>query len=362
MELFQFLRRVILRATVDRMIGPKFLDAGINKDDVLFLNELMAFQDQLEDVTAKAVVLPRWFALPALLWPVRRQREKLQMRIAKRLDEMLSKNHNDKNDDDDDDDDKNSSGQVGFWLAQMYPRYSVTDIAEYIVGLLFAAHKNPAIGAAQAYLMLHEHCSETDRQAVVSDARTLLSYSQNSSGEEQGEDEDWSSKFTGLRRLCLETLRLTAHSIGAVRTVQEDFYIRVVAEEEGNGTGNGSSSNARSYRIPKGASIALTHITPSLNPQLWGSEASKFDLHAHSVLSYQDEYRFTTFSHGVHKCPGQQLAVVILQCTVALLLENYNITLPPRIPPLSFERATLAQREGPVWIQIQTREIGDTSK
>jgi cytochrome P450 len=342
-ELFQLVRRVVLRATVDRMIGPKFLDG--TQDDV-FLKEFMAFQDQLEDVTAKAVVLPRWFALPALLWPVRKQRETLQGRIVERLNGILLT----------DTDGEGSTTTQGFWLAQMYPRYSITDIAEYIVGLLFAAHKNPAIGAAQAYLMLYEQCSETDRQEVANDAKKLLSYSRETAGGEEG----WNSKSTSsLRLLCLETLRLTAHSIGAVRTVQEDFTIGVAAaaDDEDNGV---SKNNTQSYVIPKGASIALTHITPNLNPQSWGEKASQMDLKAHSAFSYQDEYRFTTFSHGVHKCPGQQLAVVILQCTVALLLEDYEITLPSKIPPLSFERATLAQREGPVLVQIQRRNESST--
>ena len=71
---------------------------------------------------------------------------------------------------------------------------------------------------------------------------------------------------------------------------------------------------------------------------------------------YDDEYKFTTFSHGVHKCPGQQVALVLLQCTMAILLQKYDITLPKTIPPLSFERATLAQRDGPIKVTICSKK------
>jgi cytochrome P450 len=274
----------------------------------------MGFQDQLEDVTPKAVILPRWIALPGMLRPVKRRREKLQVKIAKRLDELLA----------------TSSPALGFWLAELHSKYSTKDIAEYMVGLLFAAHKNPAIGASQMYLMMFEECSENEQQQIRLEAKSLLS-----------DTGLWNDKTTSLYKLCLETLRLTAHSIGSVRTAKEPFELQV---------------GGQSYRFPKGASIGLTHITLSLQPGLWGDNAARLDLKAHPLDQYQDEYQFSTFSNGLHRCPGQQLAVVILQLAVALLLVEYDVSLPSRIPGLSFERATLAQREGPVRVQVIKRK------
>ena len=95
-----------------------------------------------EDATAKAAVLPKWLAVPALLSSVRTKRRRLQLQIVGRLKPLLA----------------SESEPNGFWLSEVYPEHSLEDIAEYIVGLLFAAHKNPAIGAAQAYLMLFEEC------------------------------------------------------------------------------------------------------------------------------------------------------------------------------------------------------------
>ena len=146
-----------------------------------------------------------------------------------------------------------------------------------------------------------------------------------------------------LRRLCLESLRLTAHAIGGIRTAQQDFEI-------GNNTGQ---------VITKGSTVALTHLSSSLDAKIW-NEPSRFILYPKSKKRseelYKNEYTFSVFSHGVHKCPGQQLAVIMLQCTVALLLEEYEIKLVKPLPQIDFERATLAQRGGPVLFSVSKRK------
>jgi hypothetical protein len=81
----------------------------------------MKFQDDLEDVTAKSVILPRFVSLPLLLWPLARRRQKLQEIIAKRL-----KSTNPPSED------------CGFWLKEVQTTHSLDEIAEFIVGLLFA--------------------------------------------------------------------------------------------------------------------------------------------------------------------------------------------------------------------------------
>ena len=308
-ELFQLIRRVMLRSSIDRMVSPDFLHGFSD-----FLDDFMDFQDRLEDVTAKAVILPRWLSLPALLMPLKRRRERMQVTIAKRLDELLA----------------SPSPRLGFWLVELHPKYSTQDIAEYIVGLLFAVHKNVAIGASQMYVMLFEHCSSIEQDEIRTDANRLLL-------DVAGR---WNDKATSLYKLCLETLRLTAHSIGSVRTAKEPFEVQL---------------GEKSYIFPMGASIGMTHITLSLQPALWGETAARLDLKAHALEKYQDEYHFSTFSNGLHRCPGQQLAVVILQLTVAMLLVEYEVVLPPQLPPVSFERPTLAQREGSVLVQVMKK-------
>ena len=52
-DLFALVRVVALRISVERLIGPGVLRAA----GAAFLDAFMAFQDQLEDATAKAAVL-----------------------------------------------------------------------------------------------------------------------------------------------------------------------------------------------------------------------------------------------------------------------------------------------------------------
>lgn len=362
-DLFLLIRRVMLRTTIDVMIGKSFLHAVDNTnttttaDDDDFVQDYMNFQDALEDVTAKAVLLPKPLALLFLLWPLQRRRIQLQQRIVTRLERMRHRLADNANND--------HHTSIGFWLHAVWkdhPEYTTAQIAEFIVGLLFAAHKNPAIGAAQSLLMLHTELTAEEKAQCQQEAKQLLQSSDNNTSASS------SSSCPLLHRVCLETLRLTAHTIGAVRTAQQDVTVTV------NHDGGGATTT---YTIPKGSTVAFSHIIPNTNASIWGNNgarknddnattaaATKFSLH-HPDALYRDEYAFTTFSHGVHKCPGQKLAVEVLMVgSLALLLVEYDVAISiddddtvnvNAIPPLSFERATLAQREGPVMVTLRRR-------
>ena len=160
-----------------------------------------------------------------------------------------------------------------------------------------------------------------------------------------------------LRRCALETLRLTAHTIGAVRLALEPFVLR---------------SGETEYTIQAGETIAISHIASSLDTELWGSDVESWDpwrdewavIHDNSVRraglasvlrSGVDDFKFTVFSHGIHRCPGERLALAVVQLTVAELMKH-EVALVGALPPLSFERATLAQRAGPVAATIRPRQ------
>jgi cytochrome P450 len=318
-EFLSFVRRVILRASIERFIGSSFLDGW---DDFSFIEVFMKFQDDLEDVTAKAAVMPQIIASPLLLSPLKRRRLNLQKVISKRLQTICSIG----------DDTTASKQHRGFWLAEIKDSYHPDEIAELIIGLLFAAHKNPAIGTAQSYLMLCELATPEQRKKCADEAKAILS---------NPNYEILQKSCPTLNRLCLESLRLTAHSIGAVRTAKQSFSV------------------GEKFTIPKGATVALTHISSSLNTKYW-NDPNAFDIDVESKNRsqelYDNDYIFSVFSHGVHKCPGQKFAKVMLKLTVAILLHEYKITLPESIPPLCFERATLAQRAGPVEVTISKNE------
>lgn len=320
-DFFHVIRRVTLRATVDVMVGTAFLDGW---DDFDFISEFMKFQDKLEDVTAKSVVLPRPVASIAILWPFQRRREALQKTIGERLALINAEV-----------DDDARKDRKGFWLQAVEKDHDTSTISELIVGLLFAAHKNPAIGAAQTYLLLHEKARRAELDECRSDARTLLA----TPSWKIVSPSSRSSSSTTLRRGCLESLRLTAHSIGGVRTAQQDVTLSV---------------GTKIYNISKGSSVSLSHISTHLDRSIWGTDAAEFNLSPSTSRDdlYRDEYKFTTFSHGVHVCPGQQLALLMLQLIVSVLLVEYDVKLPDPIPKLDFERATLAQRERPVVVKL----------
>ena len=139
----------------------------------------------------------------------------------------------------------------------------------------------------------------------------------------------------------LETLRLCAHAIGAVRTV-------VGAD--------GFVLGGRFWVAP-GETIALTHVAVHRSAEVWGADAAAFDPARHVygaagvAATTPDEYEYTTFSQGLHKCPGERLALLTMELLVAMLLAKGAVLEGP-MPPVSFERATLAQRSGPVAIRL----------
>ncbi|KAH8082077.1 cytochrome p450 [Aureococcus anophagefferens] len=85
-DLFDVVRRCVLRATLDRFVGGGLVARGGPR----LIDELMGFQDAVESATAAAAVLPRWLSLPAVLWPVARRRRALQRTLAASLAPALA--------------------------------------------------------------------------------------------------------------------------------------------------------------------------------------------------------------------------------------------------------------------------------
>ena len=131
-DLLAAIRGAVLRAVLSRLIGGGILERGGSE----LVDAIVEFQDGVEEATAAAAVLPRWLALPLILWPAARRRRRLEKRIAAALE---------------------GDGVPGPWATAFGERGLPAAIAaEFAVGLLFAAHKNPAIASFQALLFLHE--------------------------------------------------------------------------------------------------------------------------------------------------------------------------------------------------------------
>jgi len=208
-----------------------------------------------------------------------------------------------------------------------------------VIGLMFAAHKNPAIGAAQSFCYLHSEGSKSDLKQAQLEARTFLQHSDCSIAT--------LLQAKTLRCYILETLRVTSHTLGSVRKACEDVVVR-----------NGS----REYMIPKGSTVVISHIAPHRNFDIWkGSKcAEDFDPRriewnnptpTATIGNPVDNYKMTAFSHGVHKCPGERLALSLIQIVFASLIDK-KVAIIGAVPDVSFERATLAQRCAKVPVKI----------
>ena len=361
-DLFHFIRRIMLRVNMERMIGRQLvLEPNL-------LEEFMVFQDKLEDSTAQAAVLPRSIALVTCLWPVQRKRLAVQRRIAKVLEAHYYPNKW-----------KNNESDIGFWLQEILVegKLSAEEISEYIVGLLFAAHKNPAIGAAQAYLFLYERGTVQDQECCKEEANEICRIANKSPITATKLKET----CPRIYQVCLETLRLTAHTIGGVRTVRDDVPLSNVDNTTKNDNGRGGDNCCPYYKIEKGQTIGLSHSSMNCDPATWGDRPLEFDTRRDPSL-YDNDYAFTTFSHGVHRCPGQAFGVTMVVCTLIQLLtggdcghggndgdsiggddatgnasQAFNVVLDmKKVPPVSFERATLAQRAGPVPVVFEKKK------
>ena len=185
-DLLAVIRGAVLRAVLSRLIGGGVLERG-GKD---LVDAIVQFQDGVEEATAAAAVLPRWLALPLILWPAARGRRRLEKRIAAALE--------------------GGDGVPGPWATAFGERGLPAAIAaEFSVGLLFAAHKNPAIASFQALLFLHERRLPAALHACVNTVDSFqeaLVVARSPSASTLREAQQ-------LCRVALEAIRLTAHTV-----------------------------------------------------------------------------------------------------------------------------------------------------
>ena len=329
-DLLAFVRFAVLRALVERLLGAAVLAAA----GEAFCEAFLRFQDAVEDATAKAAVLPRAAALPLVLWPTSRKRAVVRASLASAIATALR---------------HDASGIVysgrpgiGPWVRALVldDGRSPSDAAEIICGLLFAAHKNPAIGAAQALL----HSLDGPPRAMACCAAEAAALHAHPTAETL-------SRCGGLHAAVLETLRLCAHAIGAVRKVvaPAGFDLRV--------GGAAQQGGARTYHLPRGSTVALAHIPTHRDPAVWGARYDEYDpgrAEWAPAAERPDDLTFTTFSQGLHRCPGERLSLPLMQCVLGLLHGGaYKTTPDGPPPPIDFERATLAQRAGPVPVRVR---------
>ena len=318
-DLFQFVRNWHIRFILLHFLGSSFYQNNHQMNDII--DEFQILQDSIEEATAAATVLPNWISQPFILRPVERKRMRFQEKLQSILKHKVLSQEQDHD---------------GPWLQSfLHDNVSIEMASEYIVGLLFAGAKNPAIASTQSYLLFHEHATPKELQQAKNESQQILSCQMKP------------NPSMIITKCVLETLRYIAHPIGAIRIVQKQITL-----------GNDKTK----IILEPGECVALSHVTVNHNHKLWNNDPpSNINFHRkewaendtiNSTLNDVND-KFTTFSHGIHKCPGSNIALIMSQCSFAILL-SHNITLSSSLPKVSFDRATLAQRSGPIPVQINT--------
>ena len=367
-DLLLLVRRCVLRTQMNSLLSPVLL-----QEDPGLLLHFMTFQDMIEDTTAKAAVLPRWLALPVCLWPTQAARHKLVQRLTPLI--QLAWKKYQKASETAKSVAQSSVRIIGPWLhTYLSEQIPPEEAAELCIGLLFAAHKNPSIGAAQCFCFYHsELTAEQQNQARLEALHICKHFRSNKNTRGESNVSSPSSvrvlvEATTLRACVLETMRMTAHTIGAVRYAEQPVQVEVQTAKARNNDDGEPTTTTTAYCIRKGETVAMAHHAMHMETRLWGANAEKFDVSRWKTVPQSsdsidlpvDRYKLTTFSNGVHQCPGASIALAMMEMVLALLLVR-DTQLKGELPPLDFERATLAQRHGPVPVRIKKRDYATST-
>ena len=284
-DFFVTARRIILRTITYEMIGKNVVDKYDTINNTDFISDFMIFQDLVEDCTAKAAVCPTWLASVLFLKDCERRRLLIVSRLSDAMNRIF---------------DGGDEASVGKWLQSLYNMkksddtdtrlYQCDDIGDFAVGLLFAGHKNPAIAAAQAVLFSLEFDNRraTDSTGSVGNGSPLMTEayaeaksvqqlmlgtsetnksSSLSNNNDNAKDIHYSTLMQEglnscviIEKVVVETLRVTAHSIGAVRKVMVQEGWKVSVEDERN-----PSCPVKHYILPYGTYVGVSHIIPHRN-------------------------------------------------------------------------------------------------
>jgi cytochrome P450 len=290
------------------------------------VTEFLLFQDSMEEAIAQATVLPRVLSLPLYLEPAQRRRGAIVQKLSQAIETVWAQ----------------EDQGLGVWLGEIrrnnrrlrkradgdaaesqdhggsaaYQReFSATEAAELCCGLLFASHKNPSLAATQTLLFMLEQHGRDPKDSVLDLA------SVEARGKQVGEGSDLDMRV--IHNCIYDTLRLTAHVIGSIRKVVDPRGFTVTITDAGS-VGDVKAvqeGQVVSYTLPCGSYIGESHFVPnwlSAPERDGGTDVSMpvFELdymrvQRDSAREFENDYEFTTFSHGVHKCAGQHLAVMV---------------------------------------------------
>lgn len=260
-DVYLLCREIVVASMIEFFVGP----------DTHFDAQYLDFQRTHEAAVAAAMAMGRVLAWP-FLWNARRKRLALvdmlvaQNAVTSLYSEALAA----------------SAGQHSTVLSKV-------DQADALIGLLSAATKNVAIGSASCLVYLLEHPEQTPAVGAA----------------------------------VVETLRLTALSIGALReiTVDDSPY------------GKRGDLCAVSHAV-QARRLCRDDRPDQFDAMRWPQDVTGIDA---SVA------RLPVFGAGLHACPGRKLALASMRHLVSRLRPLIK-SLEDR-SPLQFDRPSLADRD-----------------
>ena len=131
---------------------------------------------------------------------------------------------------------------------------TLEEAATLVIGLLFDAHANPSIGAAQSFCCLYSKLGIDEVCTAEREAQELLAEFQEK-GDGGGATIASLLNAQTLRGCILETLRLSSHSIGAIREARQNVVLKTESAE---------------FKICEGETVVISHIAPHRNGSIWG--------------------------------------------------------------------------------------------
>eukprot|EP01125_Pyxidicula_operculata_P020352 TRINITY_DN7513_c0_g1_i11.p1 TRINITY_DN7513_c0_g1~~TRINITY_DN7513_c0_g1_i11.p1 ORF type:complete len:437 (+),score=65.83 TRINITY_DN7513_c0_g1_i11:1053-2363(+) len=247
-DLFETMRTITGHVLMSEFIEPEALVSLPN-----FIQDFHVFEEKSEDVVGKTLVLRK-----TLTYPILKKVESMRVDLENQLHQVVLKAY--------------KSDQLTPYardILRLIREDEVSKItgkdesrilSEVLFGILAAAHKNMAIGSAQALIFLEEH-SIYEKQ-IKREVETLFSM-------EDGEVDDNDSRrldkiasilssgetLPHLQNIVSETLRVTAHNINSIRKVVVDDFKLEVGDDY--------------YTIPKGYYIAIPAQFLSLDGEVF---------------------------------------------------------------------------------------------
>ncbi|KAK1182391.1 cytochrome P450 [Streptomyces sp. NBS 14/10] len=145
------------------------------------------------------------------------------------------------------------------------------------------------------------------------------------------------SELTYTRMVMDETLRLHTPAWQTMR--------RAIHEDEIGG-----------YRIPEGCGVYLNFLTYHRHPEFW-PDPDRFDPERFAPENTAKRPRnvYQPFGSGPRYCIGKYFALTEMQIVIAMLAQNFTVTVPPGQPPVGFAPLVTLHPKGGIQLRLARR-------